>query len=242
MAVRLGSSGPVAAHDLLDTLEDGQADQRLVLAGVLDTAPCDDTGVVAVLQDFVHLIYRQRLGYAGAGRPGHQAADRQLRSQLVQRPLAGGVGVKRPANVLDSVRVNIDGPDFAAVDKLPHVQVADRGQRRRPAEPNLGLGAFDDLGRQILAVELGDGTHDAVQQHAGRRLIDVLSAGDQPGTAPLDGQIDLDIIGTVPGQPIDLMHDDVADGLRSQVAQHPLQVRPVRRASRFSGIHVFGRY
>lgn len=51
--------------------------------------------------------------------------------------------------------------------------------------------ALAGLVGQVLAVELGDGTHDAVQQHAGRRLVDVLGAADQAGTGALDGQVDL---------------------------------------------------
>ncbi|UQX88716.1 hypothetical protein M6D93_01630 [Jatrophihabitans telluris] len=55
-----------------------------------------------------------------------------------------------------------------------------------------------------------------------RRFVDVFSDGHEPGAGPLDRDRQLDVIGTVPGQAVDLVHDDELRGVLFQVDQHVL--------------------
>ena len=126
-----------------------------------------------------------------------------------------------------SLRVDDDRSDFAAVLLSAHVEVADR--RLADCAPGLGLlvHTLDDFACQITAVELGDGTHDAVQQNAAWRLIDVLRAGDQRGTASLDLHGDDDIVCAVAREAIDLVNDDKRHRVLTNVLKHACQFRSV---------------
>jgi hypothetical protein len=66
------------------------------------------------------------------------------------------------------LRISLASIHFACIE------VADRGFERGAALLRFLGGAFHDLGRQVAAVELGDGAHDSVQQKAGRGFVDVL--------------------------------------------------------------------
>ncbi|WIM72850.1 hypothetical protein QP028_03140 [Corynebacterium suedekumii] len=48
--------------------------------------------------------------------------------------------------------------------------------------------------------------------------------------------MDLHIVDPVAGEAVDLVHDAVADLMGRDVFEHPLQVGPVSRARRFSGV------
>nr|WP_237267996.1 hypothetical protein [Tessaracoccus aquimaris] len=63
-----------------------------------------------------------------------------------------------------------------------------------------------------------------MQEHATRRLVDVLRAGDELGTRLLDLEVDLDIIHAVASQSIYLVDDDKLDCVLLDEAQHPLQL------------------
>lgn len=54
------------------------------------------------------------------------------------------------------------------------VDVAQGCFAERPAVSGFLAHPLEDLVGQVAAVELGDGAHDAVQEHAARRLVDVL--------------------------------------------------------------------
>ncbi|HJQ00861.1 MAG TPA: hypothetical protein VJ851_04615 [Jatrophihabitans sp.] len=75
-----------------------------------------------------------------------------------------------------------------------------------------------------------------MQQHPGRGFVDVLRARHQHGAGLLDGQVDLDIISPIAGQPIDLVHDDVADRVLGQEPKHSLEVGSGGGSSRLARV------
>ena len=69
-----------------------------------------------------------------------------------------------------------------------------------------------------------------MQQHAAGGLVDVLGRGDQAGAELVEPLVEDDVVGAVAGQAVELVDDDVVDGLTAgdgllQVAQHGLQGR-----------------
>ena len=55
-----------------------------------------------------------------------------------------------------------------------HVDVAERSLAERPTIPRFLAHPLDDLIGQVTGVELSNTAHNAVQEHAARRLVDVL--------------------------------------------------------------------
>jgi hypothetical protein len=78
-----------------------------------------------------------------------------------------------------------------------------------------------------------------VQQHPGRRLVDVLGHRDDLRSGCANARDDRYVVGTIACQPVDLVHEYVADG---RVAFHPLehglQRRPICRLRRLAAIDV----
>jgi len=105
------------------------------------------------------------------------------------------------------------------------------------AVPGLLAHALDDLIGQVPAVELGDGAHDAVQQHAARRLVDVLRGRHQPDAGLLEGPVDLHIIGSIARQAVEFVDDDVVNPtIFLEISQHLLQLRAVGRPGRLTAV------
>nr|WP_237211304.1 hypothetical protein [Rhodococcus ruber] len=163
---------------LTDTLHFGKerfADKCRVATGVLDTLESDGACVVAVLQH--RGDERVRDGSAGAIRPGHggHAAFVELVLDHAGCPLAGGVALEHPGDPMAARRVDHDGLYFPPVISTDAaVEIAERCHARRAAALRLLEHALARFGGQIATVELGDRTHDAVQQHPARCFIDVL--------------------------------------------------------------------
>nr|WP_246182875.1 hypothetical protein [Mycolicibacterium grossiae] len=109
-------------------------------------------------------------------------------------------------------RVDLHRPQFpAVVGHDPYILVAERRLAGRTTGLCLLLHALDDLVGEVAAVELGDRTHDAVQQHAAWRLVDVLGGRDQLSPRLLDYHVNLGVVETIPREAIDLVHDDIVD-------------------------------
>ena len=74
-----------------------------------------------------------------------------------------------------------------------------------------------------------------MQEHATRRLVDVLTGGDQAHAGLVKRPGDLHIVGPVPRQAIQLVDDDVVNpAVLCQVGQHPLQPGTVEATSRLA--------
>ncbi|HOA26370.1 MAG TPA: hypothetical protein PKG51_02530 [Arachnia sp.] len=89
----------------------------------------------------------------------------------------------------------------------------------------VGVGdvAFGDLLGEVQGVELGDGGHDAVHEHPGGCLIDVLGDGHERDAGLAEGGVDDRVIETVPGKPVDLVDDAVPHRVVRDVVQHLLE-------------------
>nr|WP_243876357.1 hypothetical protein [Streptomyces sp. 846.5] len=94
-----------------------------------------------------------------------------------------------------------------------------------------GLGllshALEHLGSEVAGVELRDRRHDAVQQHPGGGLVDVLSCRDESRAGLPDGHSDLDVVHSVAGQAVDLMDENEIDAVAEQIGEHSLEVGTV---------------
>src|SRR5690606_39879251 len=76
-------------------------------------------------------------------------------------------------DLADFAPVRVDGADVEVADGCPVRGAADRGFLHEP---------LGDLLGEVQAVELGDGGHDAVHEHPGGGLVDVLHDGDRKST------------------------------------------------------------
>jgi hypothetical protein len=105
--------------------------------------------------------------------------------------VARGVLVEHPPDEGRSFLVDFDGPVFTPL-LIPRsdVQIT-KWRAHRGAVGGDFLGeSFGDFGGEVLGVKLGDRGHDPVQQHAGRRLVDVLRRGHQRDPGVEEGPVD----------------------------------------------------
>ena len=133
-------------------------------------------------------------------------------------------------------RVDVDPAGFPApaVAAL-FVEVAEWCAADGAAGAGFLAEAFDDFVCEVARVELGDGGHDAVQEHAAGSLVDVLTGGDQPHAGLVKRPGDLHIVRPVPRQAIQLVDNDVINPtVLRQVGQHLLQPRTIDATSRLA--------
>ena len=225
----------VRDEDVLHRLPGLGTDQRLMLPGVLHALEGDNTLVVGVPQQGVQPIGRDGFGrLTRRGRDGQPQAA-QMVGQGPHRPLAGGVLGEGQAHQGRSLGVELDGANLPALSiPAAGVAVAQWGLAQGATTTRLLAHPLDDLIGQVAGVELGDAGHDAVQQHATWRLVDVLAGGDEADTRLIQHPIDLHVIRPIAGQPIQLVHDDVVDGLQRSG-------RPVASASARGSTSLHGR-
>ncbi|HLM85449.1 MAG TPA: hypothetical protein VK272_04585 [Solirubrobacteraceae bacterium] len=227
----------LGGQELLNLVPRLRRHKRLVLAGVDRASVAHHPHVVGVAQQRVQMRDDQRLARGvGAGR-GRQSSAGQLGQQAADRPVASRIRLERPAHQRPAHRVDLDGAGFAAVDDLADVQVADRRASRRAAVLGLLHAALDDLRGEVARVELGNRGHDAVQQQTRRCLVDVLADGYQLGPGLRERQVDRHVIGSIARQPIDLVDDDVLDGMLGDVGEHPLKFGTVGGLGRLAALH-----
>ena len=230
------TSDPAAEADGLDSVPGGLIDQRLVLARVGHTLVDDQALVVRAREDAMHLAGAQRHRrpcrcWAGDHAPGLEFID-----QVGQRVLAGGVRGEGPGDVRSALGVDYHRLDLMPVDHLGAVEVPQGGVAGGAPAAGLFVHALAGFLAEVVGVELGDGGHDAVHQHAAGALVDVLGAAHQLGAGLADGDVDQDIVASVAGHAIDFVHDDVVDVPNLQASQHGLQLRPISRTRRVAGV------
>ncbi|BDA65605.1 hypothetical protein MANAM107_24390 [Actinomyces capricornis] len=158
--------------------------------------------------------------------------------QTSHRPIAGGVLGEGQAHERTALGIHLNSTDLPALGVLAADVAIPQGCFANGASTTGFLPhALEHLVRQVARVELSDGAHDAVQQHAARRLVDVLRGGDQAHPSLLEGPVDLHIISPVAGQAVQLVDDaEIHIPRLLQVGQHPLQLGPVGRASRLTAV------
>ncbi|WGP06171.1 hypothetical protein QFE97_00055 [Bacillus subtilis] len=229
--------GLVRGEHGLDLVPDLRRHEHGVGALVAGAAVDDIALVVGVGQQPVHRGDRQRLRWPLRGGHADQAPGGQFVVELADGPVAGGVGLERPLDQRCAFGVEFDGANLTAhLVAGTDVEVADGGLAEGAAADGLLGHAFGDLGCQVPGVELCDGRHDAVQQHPGGGLVDVLGGRDEHDPGLLKGEVDGHVVGAVAGEPVDLVDDAVGDFVGLDVLDHPHQVGPVGGLGRGSGV------
>ncbi len=145
-------------------------------------------------------------------------------------PLASRVLLEDPWHPVGTFLVEDHRANFATLGRpCPGVDIAERRGVHRASTFCLLKHAFARLSREVSAVELGDRTHDAVQQHAAWRLINVLGTADELSASFGEFEIYLHVIDSVAGQTVNFVHDDRVNAA--------LELRPVGRASTLACIN-----
>jgi len=139
----------------------------------------------------------------------------------------GGIGLECPGDERCPFRIKVDAAALNAITSHDDVPVPQGSPVAGTAALSLLAGALLDLAGQVGAVELGDRGHYAVKQHSGWRLIDALGGGYQLGPCRTESQTDADIVGTVPGQPVNFVDDDVVDATVGDTSEHVLETGSV---------------
>ena len=169
--------------------------QGLMRPDVLHPLEGDDALVVGVAQHAMQLGTRHRLGRLTGRRHGRQPTIVQVRSEPLGRPLSRRILRKRQPDERCPLLIQSDRPDFSPVlVSGTDVHVAEWCLTQRPTIPGFLAHPLHDLIGEIPTVELGDGAHDAVQQHPTRRLVDVLAGRHQPHTSVFEGPVYLHIV------------------------------------------------
>jgi hypothetical protein len=127
----------VGGEDRLCFVEARFVDQVLVASLILHSRVADDPHVVGVLEHQGELASRGRLFGLLRGRPRPQAALGQSGQERVEGVGAGAVGGEGPADVGRSLWIDFDRADFATLDQLADIQVAERCPRRRASHLRL---------------------------------------------------------------------------------------------------------
>ncbi|GMA24925.1 hypothetical protein GCM10025864_26840 [Luteimicrobium album] len=230
VVVHLGRLGRalVRGEDGLHLIPDLGRNERVVRALVGDAAVDHVALVVRVRQEPVHRGHRERLGRVLRRRQTQQAARGQLVVELADRPAPGSVCLVGPLDQRRPVRVELHGAYLAAqLVTDTDVEIADGRLGRRAASGRLLRHALDDLGGEVAGVELRDRGHDAVQQHPTRGLVDVLRGRDEHDPGLLEREVNGHVVGTVAGEPVDLVDDAVRDAIALDVLDHAHEVGAV---------------
>ena len=161
----------------------------------------------------------------------------QLLVQGDGRVVAGRVRLECPTDETGPFGVGFDDAHLASeLVTLGDVEIPDGCLAVCAASTGLLVHAFGDFTGEVAAVELSDRGHDAVQQHPGRCLVDVLRRRDEHDPGLFQSQMDRHVISAVTSEPIDLVNDAVGDLVGLDVLDHPDQVRTVCPAGGFTRV------
>ncbi|XRC87661.1 hypothetical protein RHO23_00805 [Mycobacteroides sp. PCS013] len=107
--------------------------------------------------------------------PGGQTAPFKLSSQSFESPVTAGISMKSPSDQWSANWINVNSANLGTIGSdLLNIQVAERSFSWSASDLGFLSHAFGDFDGQVAAVELGDRTHDAVQQHTVGCFIDIL--------------------------------------------------------------------
>nr|WP_246136619.1 hypothetical protein [Leekyejoonella antrihumi] len=220
----------VRRQQVLHLLPGRGVDEGLVGSGVDDAPVVDLAFVVGVVQDLVDGGDAEWLAGPLRCRPRGQAAVGQLVEQQSDGGVALGIAEERPADEVGAFGVDLDcAVDPSQLVGEMHVLVSQGCPVDGATQAGLLDQSLGDLVGQVAGVELGDAAHDAVHQHSGWRLVDVLAGGHQRDPGLLQGEVDGHVVGPRPCQPVELVHDAVVDRVLAHVAEHALQFGPLGR-------------
>jgi hypothetical protein len=201
----------VQSRNLLDAVKEGFRYEGLMASLVLNAHKVDVAQVVAIGEDRRH----RRAGDRGGG---PLAMGQRPQTFLLQRfsqgghcPAARGVGLECPLNDGCSPRVDLDHPHFMVNDPASNIAISNRCSTR--GAPDLGFESHsrEGPGAVVARFVLGEGGEDAVHQHPGRRLINVLFDGHQLAADGSKFEEDVGVITPITRKPVNLVEDDVVD-------------------------------
>nr|WP_246829134.1 MULTISPECIES: hypothetical protein [Kocuria] len=222
--LRLVADQVVLSQDCLHLLERLRGHERLMCAGVGDVSEGDDALVVRVGEDLVQQFRRDRPGGERRRGPGGEASGFQLCRQRREGVVAGRIPGERVADQVGSVGVGLDGADLVPEPVgRAHVEVSDGCLVRGAADRRFLHEALGDFLGEVQGVELRDRGHDAVHEHPGGGLVDVLGDGHERDTGLAERGVDDRVIEPVACDPVDLVDDAVPDRVVREVVQHLLQ-------------------
>ena len=211
-------------QELLDLLEGGALDDRLVAGGVGDAVPLDDADIGAMPEEPGEARDGHRLGrVVSVPAPVAQPSMAHLLSQTLDRPLARRVQLEGGLHERGALGVDHDVGDLAAADRFADVQVAEGRLVRVATQLGFLTHALSHLVRQVGRVELGHEGVDAFDKTARGGLVEVLGYRHERYAAAAQQRPDGDVVLHVPCQPVDLVDDD---GLDVDLLADPCQHRP----------------
>ncbi len=233
-------SGVVVLQNVLDLLEYLVGHQSGVRSLVLHTVATDDAHVVGIAQHAVEGGTRNRLLADHRARHCGESLVGQRLGEGAQCPVTRAVRLEGPSHQGGTDWIHFNGPDLTAVHDVTNVQVTD--WRLADCSPLLhflkALG-LDFLG-EIGGIPLGDEGHEPMSELACRAGVDVLGTRHQLDPGFLQGQGDHQVIHPVASQAVDLVDDQVVNGLLRHESKHALQLGAVGRPCRLSGVNELG--
>nr|WP_280185271.1 MULTISPECIES: hypothetical protein [Nocardia] len=223
MFALLLSHGVRGQHGL-DRLPGHWVDQSLVSSGIADAPVGNLALVVRRRQNLVQCVVldgpRRMLGCWSSG----ESTNFKLVGHRSESPVACREVLERPRDEVSAFGVDGHRANLGslAIDHAD-VHVTEPSLTWRSTALGLLGHALEHFSGKVARVELCDRGHDAVQEHAARGLVDILGSGYQFGSGGPDSHVDLDVVGPVAGQAVDLVDDDVVDAAFLDVGQHLLQ-------------------
>nr|WP_260683129.1 hypothetical protein [Brevibacterium casei] len=208
-------------------------DEGLVVAGVLCSLPGDDAAVVRVGERRADDLRGDGLGGALRRGPSRQSACGEVFGEGVGCPFARGVQLECFADEVGALGVGFDVAGLGSVGRdAPLVEVAEGCAGDGAAAGGLLVHTLEYLGAQVLGVELVDRGDDAVHESTDRALVDDLGGGDELDARALETFEDDRVVVSVPGEAVELVHDDVLDvAALFDVGEHLLQRWAVHRGA-----------
>ncbi|AXB45335.1 hypothetical protein A4R43_24925 [Amycolatopsis albispora] len=220
-------------EEILDAIEQVLVDEWLVPALDLLAIDLYVSEVVAVSQHHGELVDRDLLGGMATGGPGAQAAIVELVGQVFQRVVTGDVELESKLDKGRAFGVDGDGADFAAVEPVSDVEVAQRRAADRAAILGFLLHLVRDVRAGLPRLILVEGGQDAVHELTDRRVVDGLGGRHEGDPALTEIGHDDGVVEPVPRHPGQLVDDDVVDVARvANSREHPLELDSLRHLGR----------
>nr|WP_229829894.1 hypothetical protein [Actinoplanes ianthinogenes] len=243
MGALADATGSAGLQHVLHPVEDLGLDQRFVPALVLDSAVGDVSEVVPVAEQVAERVQRDRgTGREALGRLRAKAGVAQGRDQGMESIRSGGVQLERHPDQRAAHRVDGDRTHLASLERLPDVEVADRGAANRSTPDDFLTHLVRDVRSRRAGLILVDPVEHRGDEVADRRVLGVVHDRDQRGTGvakvPL-GDRRVDAVAVQPGPRVDEHVVHVLLGLES--GHHLLEDRSaVHRRRGAAGLDELG--
>nr|WP_062969391.1 hypothetical protein [Nocardia gamkensis] len=222
---------PAAAahvHDVLDTVEQFLADNRLVPAGPELVVDQDPAGVVRIFEHAVQQFERKRALGDGAACAGGQPEVCHRGFEVFETVLAGGIQFERPAHQGCAFGVEGDGVDLFALVLDTGVEVADLCESEGAAVQRFGAHLLLDVQALQRVHQVIHHVEHAFHRHGVRAFAEVFLGADEADAHLVELGLDdrrVEAVAEGTGAHVD---DDVADfGMLGEVLEQIPEDRPL---------------